>query len=214
MGIEELKETEEILIKELPTDKTVKEEKIEEKKSTREEKSLGETKIRKKLTESKIKKEKISQEKKPKGSIVKNIEIKEESKKQEEPSQEKIKEKETKNKETKEWFEPEGQLVVDVYQTNGEIVIQSAVAGVKPEDLDIVIENDVFTIKGQRQRPAENEERNYFYQECYWGRFSREIILPAEVDATRTQASIKEGILTIRIPKIEKEKKRKIIITE
>ncbi len=110
------------------------------------------------------------------------------------------------------WFKPEGQLTVDVYQTDEEIVIQSAIAGVEPEDLDIALENDVVTIKGNRERPPEKEERNYFYQECYWGRFSKEIILPAEVDNLRVQASMKKGILTIRIPKIEKEKKRKIAV--
>lgn len=109
---------------------------------------------------------------------------------------------------TKKWLESEGQLVVDVYQTNGEIVIQSAIAGVKPQELEISVENDVVTIKGERKKTMEKEEKNYFYQECYWGRFSREIILPAEVDASRTEAAIKDGILTIRIPKIEKEKKK------
>lgn len=114
----------------------------------------------------------------------------------------------------KNWFEAEGQLVVDVYQTNDEIVIQSAVAGLKPRDLDICIENDVVTIRGKREKPGEKAEVNYFYQECYWGPFSREIILPAEVDASRTNALMKDGILTIRIPKIDKERRRKINIKE
>jgi len=111
---------------------------------------------------------------------------------------------------------PEGQLTVDVYQTDKEIVIQSAIAGVEPEDLDISIENDMVTIRGIREKPLEEEEeeRNYFYQECYWGPFSKEIILPAEVDSSRTQASIKQGVLTIRIPKIGIKKKRKIAVEE
>lgn len=114
----------------------------------------------------------------------------------------------------KKWLEPEGQLVVDIYQTDKEIVIQSAIAGVKPENLDISIENDMVIIKGVREKPFEQEERNYFYQECHWGPFSREIILPEEVDNSRIQASIKEGILTIRIPKIERKKKRKVTVKE
>lgn len=112
------------------------------------------------------------------------------------------------------WFEPEGELTVDVYQTDEEIVIQSAIAGVEPGDLDITIENDLVTISGIREKPPEKEKRNYFHQECYWGRFSREIILPVEVDNSRVQATIKNGILTIGIPKIERERKRKIIIKE
>lgn len=106
----------------------------------------------------------------------------------------------------------EGQLAVDVYQTNGELVIQSAIAGVKPEELDISIEGDLVLIKGNRKKPIEKNEINYFYQECYWGPFSRQIILPEETDPSRAEATLEEGILTIRIPKIERKKKRKIEI--
>jgi HSP20 family protein len=120
----------------------------------------------------------------------------------------------TEKKESKNWFEPEGQLAVDVYQTNEEIVIQSAIAGVEPEDLDILIEKDMISIKGERKELAEKSGKNYFYQECYWGRFSKEIILPEEVDNSRVEAKMKNGILTIRLPKIEREKKRKIAIKE
>jgi len=110
------------------------------------------------------------------------------------------------------WLQPEGELAVDVYQTEEEIVIQSTIAGIKPESLDISVENDVVTIRGIRERPEEAGERDYFYQECYWGPFSRKIILPEETDPSRTDATMKEGVLTIRIPKIQKEKKRKIIV--
>jgi len=114
----------------------------------------------------------------------------------------------------KEWFEPEGQLAIDVYQTESDIIIQAPIAGIKKEDLDISIENDVVTIRGNRQKPEEIEEKNYFSQECYWGPFSRQIILPAEGDPSRAEATMKEGILTLRIPRIEREKKRKIAIKE
>ena len=119
---------------------------------------------------------------------------------------------------------PEGELAVDVYQTEEFLVIQSAIAGVKPENLDISIEEDRVLIKGIREKPDEDfdssspvkgetpGERNYFYQECYWGQFSKQIILPVETDPSRAQASMKEGILTIRIPKIERQKKRKIAV--
>jgi HSP20 family protein len=122
----------------------------------------------------------------------------------------------TEIKEEKEkWFEgPVGQLTVDVYQTEEELVIQSAIAGIKSEDLDISIESDTVIIKGVRERPGEEKERNYFYQECYWGPFSRKIILPCEVDSSRATATMKEGVLTIRMPKIEREKKRKIAVKE
>lgn len=108
----------------------------------------------------------------------------------------------------KDWLEAEGQLVVDVYETEDEIVIQSAIAGVNPEDLDISIENDMVAIKGKREHMLERKEKNYFYSECHWGYFSREIILPKEVDSRYAEATMKNGILTIRMPKLEKEKKR------
>lgn len=104
----------------------------------------------------------------------------------------------------------EGQLAVDVYQTETDLIIQSAIAGVKPEDLDITIESDTVSIKGTRKEPFANEEKNYFYQECYWGPFSREIILPEETDPSRAEATMKEGILIIKIPKIERKRKRKL----
>jgi len=107
-----------------------------------------------------------------------------------------------------EWLKPEGQLVIDVYETDNEIVIESAIAGVNPQELDISIENDIVVIKGIRKNPLENEEKKYFYQECYWGPFSREIILPREIDAGKAEAKIKNGILIIKMPKIEKEKKK------
>jgi len=164
---------------------------------------------------------KVSLEKEIKEELEKLTEMSEEKKKIEvksiQPVRESREEKpaiETEDDKGKSWFESEGQLAVDVYQTDGEIIIQAAIAGVKPEELDISVENDVVTIKGKRERIFEEEEKNYFYQECYWGRFSREIILPAEVDSSRTTAAMKEGVLTIRIPKIEREKKRKILVKE
>jgi len=126
------------------------------------------------------------------------------------PIQEKAPEEEIKKPEGKEkWFEPEGELAIDVYQTETDLVIQSAIAGVKPEDLEISIERDILTIKGSREKPF-IEEGDYFTQECYWGPFSREVILPVEVDPNRAEATMKNGILTIRLPKILREKKRRI----
>jgi len=111
------------------------------------------------------------------------------------------------------WLESEGQLAVDVYQTETDLVLQSAIAGIKPEDLDISLEGDVLTITGERKKPFE-ESGDYFSQECYWGKFSRQIILPVEVDPNRIEATLKNGILTIRIPKIQREKKRRIIVKD
>lgn len=115
--------------------------------------------------------------------------------------------------EKKQWAEEAdsaaGQLAADVYQTESDLVIQSAIAGVSIDNLEISMERDVITIKGRREKPFK-EEGDYFAKECYWGSFARQIIMPVEVDPERAEASMKEGILTIRIPKILREKKRTI----
>jgi len=98
----------------------------------------------------------------------------------------------------------EGQLSVDVYQTENSLIIKSTIAGVKPEDLDIAINNDMVIIKGERKHEKEIKESDYFYQECYWGSFSRSIILPMEVVADEADASLKNGVLTITLPKARK----------
>ena len=138
----------------------------------------------------------------------------EEEKEVENDGEIKVEKKETtpEQEEKEKWLESEGQLAIDVYQTENELVIQSAVAGVGIEKLDIFLEKDVLTIKGARQKPYE-ERGDYFFQECFWGSFSREIILPAEVDPDKVLARMKDGILTIRIPKILRERKRKITVS-
>ncbi len=97
----------------------------------------------------------------------------------------------------------EGQLTVDVYQTPEHIVVKSTIAGVKPDDLDVSITNDMVTIRGTRRLDEEITEEDYFYRECYWGSFSRSIILPVDIVAEKADASLKDGILTIRIPKAD-----------
>lgn len=117
--------------------------------------------------------------------------------------------KEPKKKE--EWFgETEGQLTIDVYQTDNDIVIKSTIAGVKPEDIDVTITNDMVTIKGKRAKDENVPEEDYYYQELYWGSFSRSVILPIDVLADKAKAVMKNGILTIILPKAEKLTTRKI----
>ena len=108
--------------------------------------------------------------------------------------------------------ETEGQLSIDVFQTPADIVIKSTIAGVKPEDLDIAITNDMVTIRGRRESDESLEKDDYFYQECYWGPFSRSIILPADVQTEKSLATLKNGVLTIKLPKSEKIKTKKIEI--
>jgi len=104
----------------------------------------------------------------------------------------------------------EGQLTIDVYQTENDVVIKSTIAGVKPEDLDVSINNDMVTIKGERTSEEEVSEENYYYQECYWGGFSRSVVLPVDVVSEKAEATLKNGILTIRLPKASANKAKKI----
>jgi len=115
---------------------------------------------------------------------------------------------------SKDWQMSDGQLVIDVYETDKELVIQSAIAGIKNNKIDIGLENDVLIIKGERENPIKDENKNYFTHECYFGPFSREIILPREIDTSRIEAKIKEGILTVRMPKIERAKNKNIKVEE
>lgn len=108
----------------------------------------------------------------------------------------------------------EGQLAVDVFQTDNEIIIQSTIAGVKAEELDITIQNDMVSIRGERKREIEGSPQNYFYQECYWGPFSRSIILPEEIKSDGAKAELKNGILTLQLPKIQKTKATKIKVKD
>lgn len=110
-----------------------------------------------------------------------------------------------------EWVDDtEGQLTLDVYQTPDEIIIQSIIAGVKPEDLDVSITQDMITIRGKRERSQEISQENYYYNELYWGTFSRSVLLPQEVDIDEAEATIKNGLLTVRLPKIDREQIQKL----
>lgn len=109
--------------------------------------------------------------------------------------------------------EYEGQLAIDVYQTDAEVVIQAPIAGVKPEKLEVSISDEMVNIKGERQAKAEIKKENYLCQECYWGQFSRSYLLPVAVDAAKASASLKDGILTITIPKLETSKTKILKVT-
>jgi HSP20 family protein len=108
----------------------------------------------------------------------------------------------------------EGQLSIDVYQTQKELIVKSTIAGVKPNDIDISINNDMLTIRGKRTMNEEINEENYLYRECYWGSFSRSIILPIEVKADKIDASLENGVLTVILPKAKTNKQVSIKVKE
>ncbi len=106
--------------------------------------------------------------------------------------------------------ESDGQLTVDVYQTPTEIVIKAMVAGVRTEDLDINITRDMVTLRGKREESADAQDQDYFHRELYWGTFSRTIMLPEEIEVEEAEAVERHGLLTIKLPKIDKAKQNKL----
>ena len=114
------------------------------------------------------------------------------------------------------WYseDAEGQLAVDVYQDNKFVIVKTAVAGVEPKDIKISIHNDLLTLQGQRHQDTKIADDDYYYRECYWGKFSRSIALPVEVKQDKIDAIFKNGVLTIKLPKAKPEKNVKIKIEE
>lgn len=100
----------------------------------------------------------------------------------------------------------EGELPVDMYQTNDAIIIRALVAGVSPNDLDIAITRDMVTIRGLREEYQETADENYYHRELFWGSFSRTLLLPEEVIIDEADAQEKHGMLEIRLPKLDKNR--------
>ena len=104
----------------------------------------------------------------------------------------------------------DGQLAVDVLNTDDSIIIRAMLAGVKPNDIDIDIARDMVTIRGTREEEYEVTEDNYYHKELFWGSFSRNILLPEEIDVDQADAAEKNGLLTLKLPKLDKNRKTKL----
>ncbi|MCX6735246.1 MAG: Hsp20/alpha crystallin family protein [Candidatus Peregrinibacteria bacterium] len=105
-----------------------------------------------------------------------------------------------------------GQLSVDIYRTDKELVIIAPIAGVGKDDVKLSITDDVLVIKGERPSHENIPEENYYTQECFWGNFSRAIVLPQEADTKNISASFENNVLEIRIPKQDVEQTKIIKI--
>lgn len=101
-------------------------------------------------------------------------------------------------------------LAADVYEENGNIIVEINVAGLDPKNIDISVEGDHLKISGSRKQEEEKEGRNYYKKEIRRGDFERIIHLPGEVNQNQARAETKEGILKVILPKKEKEKGQKI----
>ena len=104
----------------------------------------------------------------------------------------------------------EGELPIDMYRTGDNIVIRALIAGVDPDDLDIAITRDMVTIRGLREENQEVADEDYHYRELYWGSFARTIVLPEEIVIDEATAKERHGLLTITLPKVDKDRSTKL----
>ena len=115
-------------------------------------------------------------------------------------------------KESKWEEEIDAELTIDVYQTPSDIIVQTMVAGVQPDNLSLTITRDTITIRGKREENQSIDKENYYVQELYWGSFSRTISLPEEIDPEEAEAIEKHGLLIIKLPKLDKNRETKLKI--
>jgi HSP20 family protein len=111
------------------------------------------------------------------------------------------------------WDEDEpvaGQLAVDVYETKEKLMVKGRVAGVNKSELDVSISDNTLTVRGTLSAGNEDGVENYFLQECYWGEFSRSIVLPVPVKEDEIEAVLKDGVLTISFSKVKQDTVKKI----
>jgi HSP20 family protein len=103
-------------------------------------------------------------------------------------------------------------LAVDVFETEGEVVVKMPVAGIKPDDLDISITGDTVTVRGETKSEEEDndQKRNYYYKEVRYGSFARSVTLPAPVQSDKAEAKTEDGVLTLTLPKAEEAKPKTI----
>jgi len=105
-----------------------------------------------------------------------------------------------------------GQLAVDVYETDDRLIVKARTAGVNKNDLDVSIADGVLTISGTLNSGDDTSATQWHVQECYWGEFSRTLVLPVAVKEDEVEAILKDGVLTIAFSKIKQDQAKKIQI--
>ncbi len=103
-----------------------------------------------------------------------------------------------------------GQLAVDVYETKDKLVVKARTAGINKDDLDVSLSDNTLSVRGTLSAGHEEGAENYFLQECYWGEFSRSIVLPVAVQEDNIEAVLKDGVLTISFTKVQQDTVKKI----
>jgi len=107
----------------------------------------------------------------------------------------------------------EGQLLLDVVETDDELIITAAMAGTPRENIELHLHNDLLTIRGERLSPLSPTAACH-HRECYWGKFSRSVVLPVEVMAEGAQAEYRNGLLIVRLPKARLDRSIPIALVE
>jgi HSP20 family protein len=117
------------------------------------------------------------------------------------------------------WSAPNGRAhrfdltpAIDLSETDGEVILKASLPGVKPEDVDISINDGMLTVKGERKSEEKTEGANYYRQEIRYGAFSRSIPLPTRVNYEQADAEFKDGVLTVTLPKAEEVRPKQIKI--
>lgn len=95
----------------------------------------------------------------------------------------------------------EGELLVDMYHTLEAVIIRSFIPGVEPEHIEISLHNDLLTIRGFRNEPQEIYDDQFFHRECFWGAFSRSVVIPLPIEEEGIKAFFKNGLVVIEIQK-------------
>jgi len=111
-------------------------------------------------------------------------------------------------------FPEEAQLSVDIFQDENNIYVVTPIAAARLDTLEVSLDKDILTIRGERNHEYVSEQRNYLYQECYWGKFSRSIILPLPVRTDAVEADFKDGVLKVKLPKAMEMKKIEIRVKQ
>ncbi len=103
-------------------------------------------------------------------------------------------------------------LAVDAYEDEDNLYIKAFIPAINPKEIDIDISRDIVTISAERFEVEEKDQDQYFQKELSWGRFKKRIMLPKEIDIESIKASVKHGTLTLRLPKIDKDRKVRVQI--
>ena len=99
---------------------------------------------------------------------------------------------------------------MDMFEENNELVIKAELPGVRKKDLDISLKGDVLTIKAEKKEEKEVKDATHYTRERRFGRYSRYMTLPTHVDTEKVSATLKKGLLEIRLPKAEGPESKKI----